>query len=135
MYCCYDGLVLLGVVDRFDEQLLLWNPSIRESLVLPHPKFTLSESTFGLGFDATSDDYKILKIHPNDRLFPKPSSVILALKSGSWRRNCNPPNGSSIPLRDSSHLLHPLVFVHGAFHWVGFGQYYRLVSFSISNEV
>ncbi|XP_060190862.1 putative F-box protein At1g50870 [Lycium barbarum] len=35
IYGCCDGLVLLGFVNRYDKQLLLWNPSTRESTVLP----------------------------------------------------------------------------------------------------
>ncbi|KAK4736666.1 hypothetical protein R3W88_000363 [Solanum pinnatisectum] len=34
-----NGLVVVGIFDRYDKQLLLWNPSMRESTVLPRPEF------------------------------------------------------------------------------------------------
>ncbi|KAM3199275.1 hypothetical protein P3L10_031635 [Capsicum annuum] len=82
IHCCYDGLVLVGVHNYPDKDfmLLLWNPSTRES-VLPNPKFSQEVTcTWGLGYDSTSDDYKILKIDGKER------NEILALKSGSWRK-------------------------------------------------
>lgn len=62
IYGSCNGLVLVGIFDRYDKQLLLWNPSMRESTVLPRPEFVTRYSTFGLGYDATSDDYKVLKL-------------------------------------------------------------------------
>ncbi|XP_055815095.1 putative F-box protein At3g47150, partial [Solanum dulcamara] len=60
----------------------LWNPSIRESIVLPNPKTPLAGSIccLGLGYDSTSGDYKILQIDSNVRGL-RASSQILALKS------------------------------------------------------
>ncbi|KAM3337368.1 hypothetical protein P3S68_031693 [Capsicum galapagoense] len=42
--------------------------------------FTGGTCTWGLGYDSTSDDYKILKIDGKER------NEVLALKSGSWRK-------------------------------------------------
>ncbi|KAM3199295.1 hypothetical protein P3L10_031655 [Capsicum annuum] len=80
IYCCYDGLVLVGV-RRYDNTnhliLFLWNPSTRESVVLPSTEFLPQEDyTCGLGYDSTSGDYMILKISYQS------CSEILALKSG-----------------------------------------------------
>ncbi|KAH0649873.1 hypothetical protein KY284_029785 [Solanum tuberosum] len=82
LYCCGDGLALMEIYSYPNKhlQLLLRNPSTRESIVLPYPKiFPDDYCTWGLGYDSTSDDYKILKIDNKSR------SEILALKSGSWR--------------------------------------------------
>ncbi|KAM3199274.1 hypothetical protein P3L10_031634 [Capsicum annuum] len=83
LYCCYDSLVLIAVFNYCDKtnQRLLWNPSTRESIVLPDQKFSLERRwcTWGLGYDSVSNDYKILKIDLES------CSEILALKSGSWR--------------------------------------------------
>ncbi|PHT27132.1 hypothetical protein CQW23_33271 [Capsicum baccatum] len=108
--CCYDSLVLIGVFNYRDKtnRLLLWNPSIRESIVLPDQKFSLERRwcTWGLGYDSVSDDYKILKIDLES------CSEILALKSGSWRLTNNYPTGN----RPDLLCTESLVFVHGAFH-------------------
>ncbi|KAK4360038.1 hypothetical protein RND71_022267 [Anisodus tanguticus] len=62
--CCYDGLVVIEVHDNLDgyrRTLLLWNPSTRESIVLPALGFPPDDvSGFGLGYDSTSGEYKIL---------------------------------------------------------------------------
>ncbi|PHT32833.1 hypothetical protein CQW23_29170 [Capsicum baccatum] len=82
LYCCYDSLALIGVYNYRDHthQLWLWNPSTRESIVLPGPKFPPELfCTWELGYDSVSDDYQILKIDLKSR------SEILTLKSGSWR--------------------------------------------------
>ncbi|KAK4725725.1 hypothetical protein R3W88_030642 [Solanum pinnatisectum] len=82
---------------------------------------------WGLGYDSTSDDYKILKIDEKSR------SEILRLKSGSWKVT-------------DKHLtaIHPilthtnsLVFVHGACHWIGLflAGKFLVISFSISDEM
>ncbi|PHT32867.1 hypothetical protein CQW23_29204 [Capsicum baccatum] len=66
MYCCYDDLALIKLRDYPEcvrATLLLWNPSTRESIVLPRTEFSLSKDySCGLGYDSTRDDYKILKI-------------------------------------------------------------------------
>ncbi|KAK4373807.1 hypothetical protein RND71_004484 [Anisodus tanguticus] len=81
LYCCYDGLALIGVGNYPEYKhhiLFLWNPSTRESIVLPDPKFSPKDFYIcGLGYDSTSDDYKILKIDGASR------NEILALKGGS----------------------------------------------------
>ncbi|XP_019227046.1 PREDICTED: F-box/kelch-repeat protein At3g23880-like [Nicotiana attenuata] len=141
IHCCCDGLVIIQVtynVDGKRSMLLLWNPSTRESIVLPNPELTLKgDSLLGLGYDSTSGGYKILKVR-TDIDGHKVPSEILSLKSGSWRNIDKHPRGISNVLRG----LHSLAFIHDTFHWIGiFGNYpvvprnYSLVSYSISNEV
>ncbi|KAG5594098.1 hypothetical protein H5410_035330 [Solanum commersonii] len=129
LYCCCDGLVLMGIFDYPDKylQLLLLNPSTRESTLLPFPKILSKDNcTWGLGFDSTSDDYKILKIDDKSR------SEILALKTGSWRLT----NKHPIDVRPMLTSTDSLAFVHGAFHWLisSLTKYY-VMSFSISDKV
>ncbi|PHT29252.1 hypothetical protein CQW23_31124 [Capsicum baccatum] len=113
MYCCYDGLVLIKLRDypQYARAILLvWNPSTRESTVLPRTEFSLTKDySFGLGYDSTSDDYKILKIDDAARC------EILTLKSGSWRKIDKLPAGVFPVLSDTEDSL---AFVHGAFHWL-----------------
>ncbi|KAM3328128.1 hypothetical protein P3S68_033590 [Capsicum galapagoense] len=133
--CCCDGLVFLFASDGLNKQYMLWNPSTRESIVLPRPEFSLSCCMYGLAYDAASDDYKILKIDVTS-VCPEVFNEILALKSGSWKRvrkpslrvlpvSCGVPSG-----RDC------LTFVHGTFDWVGLSNYgSTILLFNISNEV
>ncbi|PHU01703.1 hypothetical protein BC332_31490 [Capsicum chinense] len=129
IHCCYDGLVLIGVRNYPDKDfiLLLWNPSTRESVVLPNPKFSQEVTcTWGLGYDSTSDDYKILKIDGKER------NEVLALKSGSWRKIDDHPATDCV---DTPSNMGYLAFVHGAFHWVDSLLNLSVVTFSISDEV
>ncbi|KAM3283405.1 hypothetical protein P3S67_027050 [Capsicum chacoense] len=131
--CACDGLVVVIVSDIMDDPRpihLLWNPSIRESIVLPAPEFEKVYATrYGFGYDSTSGDYKIL------RTCSESSTEILALKDGSWRKIDKHPHG----VRDSLFSTSSLAFVHEAFHWIGRSDYYprvsSLVSFSISKEM
>uniref|UniRef100_M1CDU1 Class S F-box protein n=1 Tax=Solanum tuberosum TaxID=4113 RepID=M1CDU1_SOLTU len=94
LFCSCDGLVLIfvssrGLYDssaRLYEELLLWNLSTRESILLPHPEFRVVYCVCGLGYDATSEDYKILAINLNADDSFNTSIEVLSLKSGSWRR-------------------------------------------------
>ncbi|KAM3217850.1 F-box protein CPR1-like [Capsicum annuum] len=147
IHCCYNGLVLVGVRNYPDKDfmLLLWNPSTRESVVLPNPKFSQEVTcTWGLRYDSTSDDYKILKIDGKER------NEVLALKSGSWRKiDDNPATDNSV-LSDMDYLafrhgaldcidtpsnMGYLAFVHGAFHWVDSLLNQSVATFSSSDEV
>ncbi|KAM3328132.1 hypothetical protein P3S68_033594 [Capsicum galapagoense] len=120
--CCCDGLVFLFASDGLNKQYMLWNPSTRESIVLPHQEFSLSCCMYGLAYDAASDDYKILKIDITS-VGPEVFNEILALKSGSWKRVGKPsfrvlPVACGVPSgRDC------LAFIHGTFHWVGLSNY------------
>ncbi|XP_055814521.1 F-box/kelch-repeat protein At3g06240-like [Solanum dulcamara] len=129
IYCCYDGLALIGVSEYnhlYNIKLWLWNPSTRESMVLPHIKFSERlDFTCALGYDSTSNDYKIFKIGRES------SNEILALKSGSWRKIDKHPAGI-YPLWWST--LDSPAFVHEAFHWLG-SLNRSVVSFHILNEV
>ncbi|PHT28267.1 hypothetical protein CQW23_32132 [Capsicum baccatum] len=66
--CCYNGLDVIEVTNTLGGgfTLLLWNPSIRESIVLSSLELPYDEEYhFGLGYDSTSGDYKILHIYQN----------------------------------------------------------------------
>ncbi|KAM3283312.1 hypothetical protein P3S67_026957 [Capsicum chacoense] len=136
--CACDGLVVVAVSDIMTDghpMHLLWNPSIRESVVLPASEFEADEFTrYGFGYDSTSDDYKILRICDE-------SNQILALKVGSWRKINKHPHG----VYNAVTRTHSLAFVREAFHWIGNSRgrgsrhsssiEYSLVSFSISKEM
>uniref|UniRef100_M1C427 F-box associated beta-propeller type 1 domain-containing protein n=1 Tax=Solanum tuberosum TaxID=4113 RepID=M1C427_SOLTU len=112
-----DGLVLIGVSSRSNYQLLLWNPSTRESILLSPPEFGIFNSIFALGCDQTTNDYVVLTIHDDMKLTPvDPHCGILALKSASWRKVCIKTPKLFCPCRDSFGTC--MVYVHGAFNWL-----------------
>ncbi|KAK4369691.1 hypothetical protein RND71_009166 [Anisodus tanguticus] len=140
--CCCDGLVVVhGIDDTNDKRsiIMLWNPSTRESIVLPNPEIPpRGYHRMGLGYDSTSGDCKILKIR-TDKDGSKVPDEILTLKSDPWRNIDKHPRGicSQVSGMDSA-----LTFVNDEFHWIGmFGNHvevsrtYFVVSFNISNEV
>ncbi|XP_060186090.1 F-box/kelch-repeat protein At3g23880-like [Lycium barbarum] len=141
VYCSCNGLIIIHVIDSINECsiIMLWNPSTRESVVLPDPEFSLVVgSCLGLGYDSTSGDYKILKIC-NGKDSSEVPGEILELKSGSWRNIDKHPRGICNKV---SGMGSALAFVNDAFHWIGksrnhfeVSRTYSLVSFSISNEV
>ncbi|XP_060201764.1 F-box protein CPR1-like [Lycium barbarum] len=142
IFCCCDGLVLFQVSNRLDRHLLLWNPSTRESILVPHPESALDDCVCGLGYEATSDDYKILTINLNASFCDNVWIEILVLKSGSWRRIGKYPTGVHRVRGFRDCGTDDLPFVHGAFHWLGMlryptiiSQYHTIISFNISNEV
>ncbi|MCD7446067.1 hypothetical protein HAX54_031550 [Datura stramonium] len=108
-------------------------------------EFAPGNTTFILGYDATSGDYKIFKPdRGSDDIDLPPSYEILALKSGSWRKIRNyptrvcPRTGYTLeicPKFDEDNNTEPLAFLHGAFHWLGFShRQYSMVSFSSSSD-
>jgi len=166
VYCSCDGLFLIGIWnERYVQQpsvLLIWNPSTRESILLPHSKYYSSSdssssdskyysssdyedssdsedgddddlrSTYGLAYDSISDDYKVFRL-----VLPfhgQNENEIFALKKGSWRII---DETSSSGMTDCSMYSGGefLPFVDGAFHWLGISSKLSAVSFNISFEV
>ncbi|KAF3685823.1 hypothetical protein T459_13898 [Capsicum annuum] len=122
--CLYDGLAVIRVTDTFDRDLstvLLWNPSTRESMVLPLTEFSdqLIKYCFGLGYDSTSGEYKILRIYQDFNPFcchrAKLPNEILTLTSGCcWRRIAEYPRRGICSLvwaMDFLAFLHMLHFI------------------------
>ncbi|PHT87455.1 hypothetical protein T459_09561 [Capsicum annuum] len=93
--CCCDGLALLSFSDEKTDLMsfLLWNPSTRGSILLPSRHCGFRFWVFGLGYDATSDDYKILAAYLDAGSLGDVSVQILSLKSGSWRKIDKYPTG------------------------------------------
>ncbi|KAH0644063.1 hypothetical protein KY290_033458 [Solanum tuberosum] len=87
------------------------------------------EYVYGLGYDATSDEYNILRIDTYDEI----PDEILALKSGSWRKIEETSGRMSVTKISDRELC--LAFLHGAFHWIGHCPRNSVVSFNISDEM
>ena len=61
------------------ERIILWNPCIRKFITLPK---TNSAVINGFGFDARTNDYKVVSIAPK----PRPLVEVYSLKEGAWRK-------------------------------------------------
>nr|XP_016511566.1 PREDICTED: F-box protein CPR30-like [Nicotiana tabacum] len=123
-------------------QLVEDNPSTTESIVLPCPEYLRRSCTYGLGYDVTGNDYKILKIDAMELDEDKVPYEVLELKSGSWRNIGYHPTGNILMTAPWAPILYPLAFIHGAFHWLGSSlgitrsaYCCSVVSFTLSNEV
>ncbi|KAL6200619.1 hypothetical protein ACLB2K_030400 [Fragaria x ananassa] len=116
-----NGLVCLADdFERYGENFLLWNPSIRKLVSLPKPGnlallFRLLEH--GFAFDVVTNDYKVVRVvedqygwedeETENRIFVE----VYSLAAGSWSsRRIVDPHWSVL-----GHL--PQAFVNGALHW------------------
>ncbi|KAF4380079.1 hypothetical protein F8388_018203 [Cannabis sativa] len=86
-----DGLICCVVNDGSQGFLLLYNASIREYRKMPIPaNFRSTREVFGLGFDASTDDYKIVRVPSMYCRLKVPNFVpkveVFSVTSNSWRK-------------------------------------------------
>ncbi|PHT92095.1 hypothetical protein T459_07208 [Capsicum annuum] len=103
IFCSCDGLFLIGIwFEPYVVQpslLVIWNPSTKESIAIPHSKCPLqmdgdddgdddgyydgpndvAGSAYGFAYDSTNDDYKVFRIDMYA------GYEILSLKNSCWR--------------------------------------------------
>ncbi|XP_022734823.1 F-box protein CPR30-like [Durio zibethinus] len=110
-----DGLICV-VFEH--ERIFLWNPTIREALELTKlgpfdPKGTFS---YGLGYNCSTDDYKVVRVaRPSTAVASNESEVeVLELKTNIWRRIQGLQSGIEIEGQG--------IFLHGALHWLASRQ-------------
>ncbi|KNA14217.1 hypothetical protein SOVF_109580 [Spinacia oleracea] len=101
-----DGLVLMRNDDL--NKLLLINPTTREIKELPSLGYArdpkTSSTTYGLGYDSVSDDYKVVMISM--------CVDVYSVRNGTWKRVENSPY---------DHMIgdcEPGVFIDGNIHWI-----------------
>ncbi|PHT57145.1 hypothetical protein CQW23_05631 [Capsicum baccatum] len=147
IFCSCDGLFLIGIwFEPYVVQpsiLVIWNPSTKESIAIPHSKCPLQMdddddgyydgpddvgSAYGFAYDSINDDYKVFRIDMYA------GYEILSLKNGSWRIM-----DETSAVGTANWMLagwECLAFVHGAFHWIGIlSRKFCIVSFNISYEM
>ncbi|KAH7843924.1 hypothetical protein Vadar_022450 [Vaccinium darrowii] len=105
-----NGLVCIYYYEKLVDNCCLWNPSTRESHILPYyGEGTNFGFSYGFGYDSFNDDYKVIRVG-----FAKgPTEVkVYSLKTDSWRRIEGFPSNLIIfrPLESSKH-------VNGSIHW------------------
>lgn len=105
-----DGLICLAVNKQ---DLILWNPSTRICKKLPdfgvEVKFG-SYFSYGLGFDESSDDYKIVGFFNSKRDLSEVMVKVYCLKIDQWR---SLENFKGRWLMDD-----PATFAQGKLHWI-----------------
>ncbi|KAG5222738.1 F-box/kelch-repeat protein [Salix suchowensis] len=108
------NLFILNGDDVHD--IILWNPSTRESKKLLKPSSSVQKSGFltGLGYDSTIDDYKLVTAclttanGSNQIMAPE----VFSLKTNSWRIIQGIHSGITLE-------GYAGVFWNGALHWLG----------------
>ncbi|PQQ01013.1 F-box/kelch-repeat protein [Prunus yedoensis var. nudiflora] len=138
-----DGLICLADdVPSYAYNFIIWNPAIKKSVTLPKPGITFWKhggynASIGFGFDATTNDYKVVRVVTlldEDDETPTVAEVY-SLATGTWRSlGCVSP-ACLIDEAASS------AFVNGVLHWpvarqtaVGF-SYYIILTFDLGKEV
>ncbi|XP_057486039.1 F-box/kelch-repeat protein At3g23880-like [Actinidia eriantha] len=79
-----DGLVCISFFENLIDIIYIWNPSTRETHILPSygRGFNFSIS-YGFGYDSSNDDYKVVRVaFVNGPLEVK----VYSLRTDSWRR-------------------------------------------------
>jgi F-box interacting protein len=72
--------------NAIDDEIVLWNPSLRKSLILPKPRVSefVSKIDIGFGFLAESNEYMVVRIsYTFDTM--QNGAEIYELSTGSWR--------------------------------------------------
>ncbi|XP_059629788.1 F-box/kelch-repeat protein At3g06240-like [Cornus florida] len=141
-----NGLVCLSNdLHGYQEELYLWNPSIRKTMALHQLRVKFQSHgpfmhTIGFGFDPATDDYKVVRIvylesldEPYD--FGSPPEIdIFSLSTGTWR------NISHFGLPHIIDERAPQTYLNGAAHWFANGLLsgntcHLIVSFHMGDEV
>ncbi|GLT36885.1 hypothetical protein SLA2020_112310 [Shorea laevis] len=131
-----NGLILLGTIPKLGRervQFILWNPFTRRYKNIPsYGRINLCNfNSFGLGYDSTVDDYKIVMILRdfNHKGFV-PKALVFSLKSNSWRR-----------IEDVAGLFarsRAALTTGSALYWSAFNYPYndvKILGFDIASEV
>ncbi|KAF4364802.1 hypothetical protein F8388_018478 [Cannabis sativa] len=132
-YHC-DGLILL--VNDFGT-MMLCNPVLKESMLLPQPKNAILEgspSAMGFGLDPESNDYKCVAIwcHDNCKI------QVYTLSSNSWREIIMPADSEDMMYTITYSYLFSGLCWKGVCYWLVHNpdafEFDKVLSFNISNE-
>ncbi|KAL9243103.1 hypothetical protein vseg_017031 [Gypsophila vaccaria] len=124
-----NGLVLVRKREHLAYEMILWNPSVNKFLNVPNTKIKDDRThyEFGLGFDTSLKDYKIVLftysyVELNGYFGDKrcrtttPGLIkVYSVSTGSWTTKVGGHQPSQWVVGDQ-------VYVNGAVHWRGFGR-------------
>ncbi|KAM7497944.1 hypothetical protein LguiA_022358 [Lonicera macranthoides] len=135
-----NGLVCLCYYEGANADIIiLWNPSLRKSVILPKPTIVyewhaLLWHSIGFGFDPVATDYKVVRLAHLyiDGLLVLPTVELFELSTASWR---------NISVVDFPYVTFPYArqaFLNGFVHWTGYipndSINFLIVSFDMRNE-
>ncbi|XP_073312170.1 F-box protein At3g07870-like [Primulina huaijiensis] len=132
LLCLSDDRVL------YLHTIILWNPCIRKSTVLPKPNLIYNSygtfvQSFGFGFDPISSDHKLVRItYADDALYRRPQVEIYRLSTGLWQ------DISYLALDRVIYNRSRPAYVNGATHWIASSIEHgadSIVSFDMCREV
>ncbi|KAL6536109.1 hypothetical protein OROHE_012954 [Orobanche hederae] len=114
-----NGLICLSD-DRVyhTHTIILWNPCIKKSVLLPKPNSIYSSygtfsQSLGFGFDPVASDYKVIRITYADCVrVEQPLVQLYKLSTGVWQ------DLSFLSLECVIHSKSRQAYVNGAAHWV-----------------
>ncbi|XP_050208854.1 F-box protein CPR1-like isoform X1 [Mercurialis annua] len=116
LYSSCNGLLLF----LRDSDYILRNPSISRSLTLPKPKLNHGEEFCGLGFDSTTNDFKVLRLLCGcEKPRPVVQAEVYSVNAGSWKNISHITPKYEIPY----HILFKpqcIPFVNGALHLIAY---------------
>ncbi|KAM1176126.1 hypothetical protein ACFX2I_028399 [Malus domestica] len=120
----------------YEDDFVLWNPSIRKFKKIPSPTFEQSPSPdihvylgYGFGYDSTNGDYKLLGIANFNMAVHQ--CQIYSLKSNSWRKIRN------MPCDEFHMIVSRILFSNGALSWLAQNMLDRkmhVVTFELATE-
>ncbi|KAI3716430.1 hypothetical protein L1987_67303 [Smallanthus sonchifolius] len=106
-----NGLLCMAI----EEDILIWNPSTRKSIILPYPAHQshyLLSMLCGFGYEESANDYKVVEISYMFKGIPKYETIvkIYSLRDGNWKKI------GAFPPHDDT-LVDFGKFLNGALHW------------------
>nr|XP_011462062.1 PREDICTED: F-box/kelch-repeat protein At3g23880-like [Fragaria vesca subsp. vesca] len=112
-----------GLICREEDKggdLILWNPSTRDTYKLPEQINTRYTCFYGFGYDSTSEDYKII-------VGLKSEITVFTLKTGAWKIIEQSPN---LEIFYGQGCL-----LNGALYWLDDNySRFRIISFDLAEE-
>ncbi|XP_074304251.1 uncharacterized protein LOC141638965 isoform X2 [Silene latifolia] len=131
-----NGLILTCELIDFKQELILWNPSIRKSLVIPPcpiPSHLQVETAFVFGFAPSTKEHKIIAITSDETPGTQPRDMFFAVYTLSDQRWTVRNNGLNVERSffegifqsflyssDTTFLYGGTVFLHGKVHCLAF---------------
>ncbi|KAI8569204.1 hypothetical protein RHMOL_Rhmol02G0260900 [Rhododendron molle] len=110
-----NGLILLSNRSLFDDsRVIVCNPLRAQHFILPKPHKIVTFFGFGFGHSPATDQYKVLSFYKHT-----PNTSILGFDiytigiDDNWR-------SIGFPGQPTTVFTSQLVFLNGAFHWIGF---------------
>ncbi|KAB2616825.1 F-box protein CPR30-like [Pyrus ussuriensis x Pyrus communis] len=116
-----NGLVCLAVDnDCLGYTFMLCNPSIRKTVTLPKPHLSFDtigpyDACIGFGFDAVTNDYKVVRLITEQSEEPNTFYEVYSLAGGSWSDPCSFEHVCEV-----TDPRKPQAFVNGAIHFEAF---------------